>query len=268
MTRRIHLLVFSIFVLTSLAARAENSKDDWKKEFTTSGKLSLKVESNDASITVTSWDRKETSVEVTTDGYKIGPNDVRVTDRQAGNQVDIEVHRPSGHVCFGVCNRSIHIEAHVPQEADLALSTRDGNIRVLSVKGDLRLDSGDGNLDIRSANGRLSANTGDGHVSAEGRFDALDVHTGDGDINVEVDSASVLNSGWTLRTGDGNISMRIPPNFSADLDARSGDGRVNVEFPVTIEGSMRENGIRGKINAGGQTIELRTGDGNIDLRKG
>jgi hypothetical protein len=263
MTRRISVLLLTIFALTTLAAHA----DDWKKEFTTSGKLTLKVESNDASIAVTSWDRKETAAEVITDGYKIGPNDVRVIDRQTGNQVELEVHRPSGHVCFGVCNKSIRIEVHVPHEADLALNTRDGNIRVENVKGDLRLDSGDGDLDILSADGRLGANTGDGRVRAEGRFDGLDVHTGDGDINVEVSSASVINSSWILRTGDGNISLRIPSTFSADLDAHSGDGRVNVDFPVTVSGAMRENGIRGKINAGGQTIELRTGDGNIDLSK-
>jgi hypothetical protein len=73
--------------------------------------------------------------------------------------------------------------------------------------------------------------------------------------------------GWTLMTRDGNIVLRVPANFSAELDAHSGDGRVTVDFPVTINGSMQESSIRGRLNGGGQALELRTGDGNISLRK-
>jgi DUF4097 and DUF4098 domain-containing protein YvlB len=261
MRRQISFLLITVFALTSLAARAE----EWKKDFTTSGKPTVRVESNDAEIRISGWDRKETSARVITEGYRIG-KDLQVSERQTGDQVYLEVRTPRS---FGLVlsNHSVRIEVSVPREADLNLHTGDGRIRINEVKGDLRLDSGDGDLEIYLADGRLNANTHDGSIRAEGRFDALDLHTGDGNISAEVGGGSKISSAWSLRTGDGNIDLRLPVGLAADLDARSGDGRVNVDLPVTVTGSVRENGIRGKLNGGGLPIEIRTGDGRINVGK-
>jgi DUF4097 and DUF4098 domain-containing protein YvlB len=262
MRRRFPVQLIALLALTCACAYGE----EWKKEFTTSGKLTLRVETNDAEIRITSWDRKETEARVITTGYKIGPGDVRVTDRQSGDQVELEVHTPrlSGLI---LRSHSVRIEISMPREADLNLHTGDGNIRVEDIKGALRLDSGDGNLEVRSADGRLNADTHDGNIRAQGRFDGLDLHTGDGNIDAEAGSGSKDSSGWVLRTGDGNVALRVPQDFSADLDAQTGDGHVNIDFPVTVTGSMRGNSTRGKMNGGGQPLELRTGDGDIELGK-
>jgi DUF4097 and DUF4098 domain-containing protein YvlB len=260
MRRQISLLFIAAFSLISLAACAE----DWKKDFTTSGKPTLRVESNDADIRISSWDHKETEAHVITQGYKIGPNDVKIVERQSGDQLELEVRTPR---LFGLVlsNHSVHIEISVPREADLNLHTGDGRIRVNDVKGEVRLDSGDGELEIYSADGKLNANTHDGSIRAQGRFDALDLHTGDGNIHAEVGGGSKISSAWSLRTGDGNVDLRLPQDFAANLDAQTGDGRVDVDLPVTVTGSVRENSIRGTLNGGGLPIEVRTGDGHISL---
>jgi len=155
----------------------------------------------------------------------------------------------------------------VPRESDLNLHSGDGNIRVENVKGQFHIESGDGDIEMRAADGKLTSTTKDGNIRVEGRFDGLDLHTGDGNIDAAVAKGSVMSSGWTLRSGDGNIVLRIPEGFSADLDANTADGHVTVDFPVTVAGSIRESNIRGKLNGGGATLELRTGDGNIELEK-
>jgi hypothetical protein len=76
-----------------------------------------------------------------------------------------------------------------------------------------------------------------------------------------------MATGWTLRTGDGNIVLRLADSFAANLSAHTADGHVTIDFPVTMEGSLRENDVRGKINGGGPILELRSGDGNIELEK-
>ena len=70
-----------------------------------------------------------------------------------------------------------------------------------------------------------------------------------------------------MRTGDGNLTVRLPSDFSADLDAQTSDGRVVIDVPVVTTGPLHENSVRGKMNAGGMTLELRTGDGDIRLEK-
>lgn len=264
MRPRLPVLLIAVFAITCLSARA----DEWRKEFTTSGKLNLRVETNDADIRISAWDRKETEARITSQGYKLNSNDVRITDHQNGDQVELEVHRPSGiHFSVGWHDRYIRIEINVPRDADLNLHSGDGNIRVNGVKGQFHLESGDGDIEVRAADGKLTSTTQDGNIRVEGRFDGLDLHTGDGNIDAAVAKGSVMSSGWTLRSSDGNVVMRVPEGFSADLDANTGDGHVTVGFPVTVVGSIRESNIRGKLNGGGATLELRTGDGNIELEK-
>jgi DUF4097 and DUF4098 domain-containing protein YvlB len=77
-----------------------------------------------------------------------------------------------------------------------------------------------------------------------------------------------LASGWRLETGDGNVTLEVPADLAADVDLHTSDGHIDLEFPVTTEGKIRENEVRGKINGGGNLVTIRTGDGSIHLRKG
>jgi hypothetical protein len=100
-----------------------------------------------------------------------------------------------------------------------------------------------------------------------GRFDALDVQTGDGRVEADVRPGSTLVSDWTLRTGDGRLSVRMPADLSAELDVHSGDGGIEVDVPVTITGRASERHVRGRLNAGGKLLSISTGDGSVRLEK-
>jgi hypothetical protein len=115
--------------------------------------------------------------------------------------------------------------------------------------------------------GSLHIETHDGNVNVTGRLDLLDAHTGDGDIEADVEASSGPQPGWMLRTGDGNVRLRLPSSFAADLDAQSGDGNVHVDFPVASSISSHENSVRGKINGGGISLQVRSGDGDIRIAK-
>lgn len=241
--------------------------DEWNKEFTTSGKPDIHVDANDATVEVQASDGNKVEARVTTSRGKISANEVRVTDRQSGDRIDLEIHRPSYHFCIGICNESVRVSVRVPRNSNLSLHTGDGRITVDDVKGDVRLDSGDGELIGRSLDGALNADTRDGNIRVTGQFSQLDLHTGDGDINAEVAAGSRMSSSWMLRTGDGTITLRLPSDFAADMDAHTGDGHIRSDFPITVAGSLRENSLRGRLNGGGSLLEVRTGDGDIRLEK-
>jgi hypothetical protein len=43
---------------------------------------------------------------------------------------------------------------------------------------------------------------------------------------------------------------------------------VRSEIPITANVTTgRENDLRGKINGGGQTLSIRSGDGRIEIRR-
>ncbi len=254
--------VVALFALVSISAQAE----EWRKTYATSGKSSLRVETNDAGIEVRGSEGNQVEAVVTTKGSKIGPNDVRVTEHQSGDAIEISVTR-THHICFGICTQNVEIAIRVPRTSDLRLHSGDGHIKVTDVKGNSELDTSDGSVTVEGADGTLVSDTHDGRIRATGRFDRLDLHSGDGSIEAEATAGSKMTTSWSVRTGDGHIQLRLPSDFSADLDAHTGDGHVNVDFPVTVSGDLKQNSVHGKMNGGGQLLEVRSGDGDIQIEK-
>jgi DUF4097 and DUF4098 domain-containing protein YvlB len=241
--------------------------DDWSKKFTISGHPELRIDTNDGAVIIRTWDRKEIEARVTTVGWKIGSGEVTVVDHQTGDRVELEVRIPHRNFEISFGHRSVRIELEVPREIRTDIHTGDGGITVDGLHGETRLSTGDGHIEAERLDGTLDAQTGDGRLHVRGRFDLLNLHTGDGSIEAEIESGSKISSEWRVRTGDGHVTLRVPSNFAADLDVHTGDGHIDSDLPVTISGSRRDNELRGKLNAGGPPLVVRTNDGSIRLER-
>ena len=261
--RRIALVVFGLCLATAQFVHA----DDWSKTYTIAGKPNLRIETSDGNIHVDTWDQNTIEAKVTTEHYKIGPDGVKIVERQNGDTVELQVRLPHGEH-FGF-NRSyrVDIDIHVPKEGRISLNTGDGAIRLANFKGEMELQSGDGRQDIDSVEGSLRARTGDGHIRATGRFDGLEMVTGDGGIEARALPGSTMASGWDLHTGDGSVTLQLPENFAADINLHTGDGHITTNVPMAVEGRLDKKDIRGKLNGGGNLLTVHTGDGSIRLEK-
>jgi hypothetical protein len=102
-------------------------------------------------------------------------------------------------------------------------------------------------------------------INVRGRFDVLDLRTGDGGIEATAEAGSKVEAAWSLRSGDGGITLRLPEGLSADLDAHTGDGGIVLDKPVTVRGTISPDTVRGKLGAGGLPLQIHTGDGSIRL---
>ena len=240
---------------------------EWSKTFTISGKPDLRVDSNDGAVNIRTWDRKEIEARVYTEGWKIAPGEVTISDHQTGDHVELEVRIPHHgfEITFG--RRSVRVELQVPRNLRSDIHTGDGAITVDGLHGETHLSTGDGHIEADRLDGTLDAQTGDGRMRVRGRFDLLNLHTGDGSIEAEIESGSKISSEWRVRTGDGHVTLRLPRDFSADLDVHTGDGHIDSDLPVTVSGARRENELRGRLNAGGPPLVVRTNDGSIRLER-
>ncbi len=261
-------LILSGFIcsLVALPARA----DDWSKTYTITGKPDLRVETSDANIHVSTWDQNTIEAKVTTTHYKIGDDGIRIEEHQTGDVVEIEVRYPHHgvNILWGnPMSHRVEIDIQMPREGRVDLHTGDGKIELGNFKGEMQLRSGDGSQEIESVDGKLRATTGDGHIRANGRFDELELKTGDGHVEARAIAGSALAAGWRLESGDGTVTLEVPENLAADVDLHTGDGHIDLDMPVTTEGKIRENEVRGKLNGGGNLLVIHTGDGSIRLRK-
>jgi len=252
----------------TIAAVLPASADEWSKTYTVSGSPDLRIETTDANIRVTTWDQNTVEAKVLTTRYKIGEGGIHVTEHQSGNSVEIEVRYPHHHMNFewGPGHR-VDIIVQMPRQGSVNLRTGDGKIELSDLKGTMDLHSGDGSETLENLDGKLHASTGDGHIRASGRFDELELKTGDGHLDAIARPGSTMAANWRLESGDGSVSLELPPDLSADVDLHTGDGHIDLDMPVTTEGKIRTNEIHGKLNGGGSVLTIHTGDGSIHVRK-
>lgn len=276
------LAISAAFALSAAASRA----DDWSKTYSISGRADLQVHTDDGDVNIASADQKQIVAHVTTEGYKIGPNDVRIDENQSGDHVVITVKTPHMNMnFFGGMHHSVHVQLTVPRELDLEattgdgsvqlqtvtghiqIRTGDGSIRADSIHGDVSLHTGDGSIDGRSLDGTLTADSGDGGIRIAGRFDGLTINTGDGSVDASAGVGSKMSSPWSLHSGDGSIDLRVPQDLRAYVDLKTGDGSITLDVPVTVEGAQERSHVRGNLNGGGAELKITSGDGSIHLMK-
>ena len=258
-------LVAVISCLLALCAAA--SADEWTRTYKVGNNPALHVETNDASIEVTQGVSNTISARVIAEGLAVGNSGVRVTERQDGDKVDLQVHVPNEWGFHITMHRGVQIQVQVPPQVALDLHSGDGHISVNGVRGMARLDTGDGHISVQNFTGNLRGHTGDGHMSIDGWFSDLDLRTGDGHIDLTVRPGSKMAGGWLIHTSDGRVEARLPQDLAAELYAHTGDGHIQLDMPVTINGSIERARVRGKLNGGGPLLEITTGDGSIRITK-
>lgn len=259
--------LLSILAL-SVAAVLPASADEWSKTYNVSASPDLRIETTDANIRVTTWDQNTIETKVITNRYKIGEGGIHIEEHQTGNSVEIDVRYPhhNFNLEWGPGHR-VDIIVQMPRQGNVNLRTGDGKIELADFKGSMNLHTGDGSETLENVDGKLHATTGDGHIRANGRFDELELKTGDGHVDAVARQGSTMAANWRLESGDGSVSLELPPDLSADVDLHTGDGHIDLDMPVTTEGKIRTNEIHGKLNGGGSLLTIHTGDGSIHLRK-
>lgn len=257
--------------------------------FPAAGSPRVRVSNFDGPVTVIAWDKPEvmyTAVKRAHDqremqGIKInadvsnstrtgqgaasagGSSEIVISasfDKAHAHQIETRGERI---VSIG-SDASVEFELYVPRSSVLTLNTADGRLRVDGVQGDVEMHTGDGGIDLSNGRGRLRAQTGDGRIRIVDFNGEVTAQTGDGRIMLEGDF-SQLNA----RTGDGSISLSVPDGTNAfiDTDAETvnSDGMAVAEDAA---GAGARGGLRRwKVGGGGRVYTLRTGDGQIILRR-
>ncbi|HEX8246415.1 MAG TPA: DUF4097 family beta strand repeat-containing protein, partial [Longimicrobium sp.] len=72
----------------------------------------------------------------------------------------------------------------------------------------------------------------------------------------------------SFSSGNGNITLTLPADFSADVDASTGSGGFESDFPLRVVGRMSSHRTVGTIGRGGRRLHISTGNGSIALRRG
>lgn len=260
-----------------------------EKRFTVSGTPLVRATTFDGSIQVQSWDNPDVLVEIEKRGpTRTALDDIQIYAAQDGNSITVEAKRPTGHTVhvFGLnVSSTARLIVWVPKRADiharsgdgsisiehvngkLEAHTGDGSVRANDISGTLSLSSGDGSITVENAQGQLQVDTGDGSVNVSGKLGVVRLHSGDGSMVYRAEPGTKMEDDWEVTTGDGSVTLYLPPDFSAELDAHTGDGSVRSDLYDGDRAAVNGGSLRSRIGAGGKLLRIRTSDGSVRLKR-
>jgi DUF4097 and DUF4098 domain-containing protein YvlB len=208
----------------------------------------------------------------------IGGTTGEVTAKTSGG--DIEIERASGNTEAITSGGDIRIGRTT---GPVTAKTSGGDITIERTNGEVDVHTSGGDVTIDSAEGSLKAGTSGGDIkisNATGK--GVTARTSGGDIEARLTATvSALEEDWSLQSSGGELTIRIPENLPATLEAEihlerswfGGDQEYQIDSDFDLD-EREDNGrnrrtIRatGDINGGGNLIRLETRGGDIQIRK-
>lgn len=266
--------------------------------FEVSGQPDVILETFDGAIEVRSWDRDTVEIEIERRAMEQNILDeIKISAQNDGNRVTLKVTGPPRERFRGITvghniSPTARLRVAMPRTGNLqassgdgaitvedvngriTLDTSDGSVRAARIGGDIRVRTGDGTIRMERVEGRLDVETSDGGITLEGKPSVLRGRTGDGAIRLNIGLDTVMAEDWDLTTGDGSITLTLPPGFNAELDAESGDGSVRASHPgIRVEDrnsngdreERRRRSLRTTMGSGGKMFRVRTSDGSVRI---
>ncbi|MDC0601690.1 DUF4097 family beta strand repeat-containing protein [Aliiglaciecola sp.] len=162
-------------------------------------------------------------------------------------------------------SRDLRVEYRVtvPEKYNLDMHTSGGSIDIEDLVGNIDAHTSGGSIDVGNITGDVKLKTSGGPIDTDRIIGEIDAHTSGGSIRVTI--AKQPSKDAELSTSGGSIRAYIQEDMALDIDASTSGGRVRSDFEVN--GSIKKQSIRGEINGGGPTLELRTSGGSVSIKK-
>lgn len=231
-------------------------------------------------------------VDLSTSGGNMRTGDIQADVRLSTSGGDIELGSVGGEVSVNTSGGNITVKSvgkslkantsggninigDVGGEAKV--STSGGDIQVRKVSGSATLSTSGGDIELGSASGIVKAHTSGGNLKLENITGSIDAATSGGDVAADLRPTGKGRS--KLASSGGEITLSLPEDAKATVEATirlQGWGRHNDEYQVRSEFKADTYDRRGdpeeiravyKLNGGGELIELKTVNSNINVKK-
>jgi hypothetical protein len=147
-------------------------------------------------------------------------------------------------------------------KGNVRASTGSGNIHATGVAGGLRASTGSGDVTLQqTAPGDVEVSAASGSVRLAGVHGSLRAQTASGDITVDGEGSG----SWKLGTASGGVTVRLPAQQGFTLNAHSVSGSIHTNRQITVQGTISNRELHGKVGDGGFLLDVSTVSGNIRI---
>lgn len=232
---------------------------------------SFKAKTHNGSITVEG--REEEGCEVTAvitgrarsvETAKDIADRTKVRLKNSGNKITVEIKKPMLGMYESV---SVSLDAKLPNKTNiLLLGTHNGAVTVSNIQGKIDSSTHNGRIKTSGVSGETKLVTHNGAVICDEISGNAWMTTHNGSIKTyyAADAPGVCEI--SLKTYNGSIDLKTPPNLSAAVDMSTHNGSIKTDLPITVIGKVSKNKLQGKIGEGLGKLQLGTHNGSIKIR--
>jgi hypothetical protein len=150
-------------------------------------------------------------------------------------------------------------------QGDVVLSSSGGGVEVRDVEGTLRLDSSGGGVAAHNIGGDIDASSSGGGVRIEEARGAVIAESSGGPVRVTF--AAGNTHGGDLSSSGGGVEARVDPKVGLEIDAHSSGGGLTCDVPITVQGKLSRDTVRGRLNGGGALLKIRSSGGGVSIEE-
>ena len=144
----------------------------------------------------------------------------------------------------------VSYEIFVPRRSDLSLQAHNGGISISDVSGKIGFKTMNGGVTLKRVGGAVSGSTTNGGV------------------HVELAGASWEGEMLNVTTTNGGVTIAMPDNYSAHLEAGTTNGNISSDFALNVPLTERHRmprEISVDLGSGGPTIRAMTTNGGVRI---
>jgi DUF4097 and DUF4098 domain-containing protein YvlB len=201
------------------------------------------------------------NVEVATSGGSVKLADIGGTAHVKTSGGSIRAGRISGEANLKSSGGSIVVDGG---EANIKAETSGGSIQIGDTNGDVDAHTSGGSIALGRIRGGVIARTSGGGIEIDDATGSIEAKTSGGSIVARLSGQPRGDSEFI--TSGGGVTLSIANGIGAELDARSSGGSVRADVPVTVQGTLDDNEVRGRIGSGGPRLTLRSSGGGIRVK--
>jgi len=203
-------------------------------------------------VQITAWDRNEVKVDaVKRAGTKERLDEAKIAVNAQPDSITIKTEYPRHNNTFnwGSHNNpaSVDYTLTVPRGARLErVELVNGSAKITGVTNDVR------------------ASSVNGHVDASGLTGAVDLSTVNGPLSASFDQLKAR--AVRLHSVNGSLTLTIPSNADADIEANNVNGGISNDFGLTVrKHHFVGHDLRGTLGKGGVHLALDNVNGSITI---
>ncbi len=203
---------------------------------------------------------RSTSVDLRTSGGGIDISQLRGTAYLRTSGGGIDVLDVEGSVDASTSGGAVNVEQ---VRGEVVAESSGGGIFADGVDGSMRADTSGGGVELVKVSGEIYAQSSGGGVRVRDAGGRVEASSSGGPVKVSF--AAGNGQGGDLSSSGGGVHVEVDPQVGLSVDASSSGGGVDCDLPVTVQGKIRRDALRGNLNGGGAPLRLESSGGGVHI---